>query len=217
MPRRPFNLLNFIEFIEFKNLRLDLRTFKGTTLKPDPAIFRDDADYIVFLNLLKRYLGDKPSKNPVGVTYPLYHSRIELLAFCLMSNHFRLLVYQHSEDSMKLLFKSVSVAYAMYFNKKYKRIGPVFQQRYRASRISNEAYLLHISRYIHLNPDEYNIWQWSSLPYYSAKYKASWVIPKRILDLFDNDDYLQFVDDYKDQRDELDDIRHELANDLDAE
>src|SRR3990172_5909254 len=114
------------------------------------VIFRDSSDFPVFLNLLKRYLDKDSSKNSVGVTYPTYRGEIELLAFCLMPSHFHMLIYQHNSDAMKLLLKSVGVSYSMYFNKKYNRLGPLFQHRYLASRISSDAYLLHITRYIHL-------------------------------------------------------------------
>lgn len=176
------------------------------------TIFKETADYVVFLSLLKRYLDKSPSKNSVGVTYPSYRDDVELLAFCLMPSHFHLFLYQHNVDGMRHLLKSLGVAYSMYFNRKYKRLGPVFQQRYRASRISSDAYLIHISRYIHLNPNKYTEWKWSSLPYYIGKNKADWVKPKRILELFDSEDYLQFLHDYKDKRDDFEEIKSELAN-----
>ncbi|MBI2798120.1 transposase [Candidatus Saccharibacteria bacterium] len=177
------------------------------------VIFNDDRDYAVFVGLLKRYLSSTPAKNSAGVQYPTYFGTVELLAFCLMPNHFHLLLYQQTVDAMKLLMKSVGVAYGMYFNDRYKRIGPVFQQRYRASRISSDSYLLHISRYIHLNPNDYQHWQWSSLSYYTGLCSSDWLLPHRILNLFENQDYLEFVDEYKPTRDELDKIKHELAID----
>ena len=177
-------------------------------------IFIDKDDYVVFLSLLKRYLGNGVSKNTVGVTYPSYANVVEVLAFCLMPNHFHLLIYQSDTDGMKLLLKSLGVAYGMYFNRKYKRLGPVFQQRYRASRISDEAYLLHISRYIHLNPANYRTWQWSSLPYYLGSLEADWIKPSRIVELFDKGEYQKFVADYKGSRDDLKKIKHELANSI---
>jgi REP element-mobilizing transposase RayT len=178
------------------------------------TIFRENDDYIVFLSLLKRYLSKKVSVNAVGVPYPSYGDRLELLAFCLMPNHFHLLIYQHDKDAMTLLLRSVCTAYGMYFNKKYNRVGPLFQQRYKASRIYREDYLLHISRYIHLNPEDFEHWQWSSLSYYTGKYRSDWVSPQRILDLFGDDykDYKEFLDSYKDRRDELEEIKHELAH-----
>lgn len=174
-------------------------------------IFKDEDDYIVFLGLLKRYLSGEVSRKSSGVPLPSYRGQIELLAFCLMPNHFHLFIYQTSKDGMRLLLKSLGVAYAMYFNKKYQRLGPVFQQRYKASRITNDDYLLHISRYIHLNPKDYRSWQWSSYPYYEGKYKTDWVMPNRILELFTGD-YSVFLEDYKEQDEELDGIKSELAN-----
>jgi hypothetical protein len=99
----------------------------------------------------------------------------------------------------------------MYFNKKYGRVGPLFQQRYRASRITDDTYLLHISRYIHLNPDRYKNWQWSSLQAYIGTNDCDWVRPDRVLELFSGD-YQQFLEDYKNRRDILERIKHELAN-----
>ncbi len=177
-------------------------------------IFRDDLDYRFFLYLIKRYLGEEAALNSVGIAYPSYRGSAELLAYCLMPRHFHLLLYQHDRKGMMNLLKSLSVAYGMYFNKRYSRIGPVFQQRYRASRITDESYLLHISRYIHLNPDDYKKWTWSSLPYYVGELTADWLKPDRILELFEGEDYSRFVDDYKDRRDDLEIIKHELADQL---
>src|SRR3990167_6965989 len=142
-------------------------------------IFKDRQDFQVFLGLLKRYLGQDESKSTTGNPYPSYRDQIELLAFCLMPTHFHLFVYQHTEDGMKLLLKSLGVAYGMYFNRKYKRRGPVFEQRYKAVRVTDDAYLLHISRYLHLNPKSPKTWEWSSYPYYLCRYKAEWVMPGR--------------------------------------
>ena len=79
--------------------------------------------------------------------------------------------------------------------------------------ITNDTYLQHISRYIHLNPKNYKNWHFSSLPYYLEKQTASWVQPHRILELFDDKkEYANFVNDYKDYKETLDEIKHELAD-----
>lgn len=101
----------------------------------------------------------------------------------------------------------------MYFNKKYKRVGPLFQGRFRASLITSDSYLQHISRYIHLNPSTYKNWPYSSLPYYLGLQTAEWCQPDRILDLFrDRQEYENFVADHEAHKKQLDDIKHELAN-----
>lgn len=89
----------------------------------------------------------------------------------------------------------------------------MFQQRYRAVIISDNAQLIHISRYIHLNPADYQRWLWSSLPYYRGEQQADWLHPEIVLSQFkDKADYLQFVDEYKDRHDELEAIKRTLAD-----
>lgn len=119
------------------------------------VIFQDADDYRVFLNLLKRYL-DKGHQNDVHKS-PVHtlNGKIEINAYCLMPNHFHLLIYQLEEGSMKKLIQSVCSSYTAYFNKKYSRVGHLFQGVYKASLISTDAYVQHISRYIHLNPKDY--------------------------------------------------------------
>jgi putative transposase len=174
-------------------------------------IFKDDYDYSVFLNLLKRYLSNKVVKDKVGREYDSLNGRIELLAFCLMPNHFHLLIYQNDEAAMTALLRRISTAYSAYFNKKYKRSGPLFQERFKANRISKDEYLTHISRYIHMNPNDYKKWKYSSLPYYTSKQKAEWIKPEKILDLFEND-YMFFLKEYEDRKRMLEEIELELAS-----
>lgn len=167
-------------------------------------IFEDDEDYTVFLNLLKRYLGDLPEKDPQGREYPWLSGQLELLAFCLMPNHFHLLIYQdENEKAMTQLMRGVLTSYTAFFNKKYKRVGHLFQDAYKASLIDDQTYLEHISRYIHLNPYEWENYEWSSLPYYLGSKQAAWVKPDKILDIFEGESYNDFVADYEDYKREL--------------
>lgn len=175
-------------------------------------IFLDRQDRLVFLGLLKRYLGDETEKKPNREPYANYAGQIELLAYCLMNNHFHFFVYQKSPTAITDLMKSMSVAYGMYFNRRYKRVGAVFQQRYKAVRIINDGQLLHISRYIHMNPQNYKTYEWSSLPYYVKNKSASWVKPQRVLELFETDSYLEFLQEYDSRREELNQLKDELAN-----
>jgi len=74
-----------------------------------------------------------------------------LPAYCLMDNHVHMLI---KEQTMGLsnIMKSVNVTYAGYFNRKYDRVGPLFQGRYRSEDIEDENYFLAVARYIHQNP-----------------------------------------------------------------
>jgi putative transposase len=177
------------------------------------VIFKDQEDYVVFLSLLKRHLSKQPQQDKNGRIYKSFYGQIELLAFCLIPNHFHLLIYQTKSDAMTSLLRSVGTAYTMYFNKKYKRTGPLFQERFKASLISQDEHLQHISRYIHLNPENYRSWDFSSLGYYLGDRKADWVKPGRILGLFSGKiGYDNFLRDYEDFKQTLDDIKSELAD-----
>lgn len=175
-------------------------------------IFLDDEDFTIFLNLLKRYLNKEPATDKNGREYDWLYKEMELLAFCLMPNHFHLYIFQHTPEAMTRLLRGVGTSYAGYFNKKYKRSGHLFQDRFKASMINTNSYLIHVSRYIHLNPDDYRSYKWSSLPYYLGKKHAEWIKPDRILELFENDEYSKFVNDYESQKEILDHLKDELAD-----
>jgi len=176
-------------------------------------IFNDDQDYVYFLSILKRYLSREPANSPRHGIYPHYGKRISLLAYCLMPNHMHLLVYQEDERAIVEFMRALMTTYSLFFNKKYKRVGPVFQSRYRASRITQQDYLEHISRYIHLNPLEWEDYDYSSLKYYLNDASAEWLTPTKILELFPSPlQYLEFLKDYEGHKLMLDEIHWELAD-----
>lgn len=182
---------------------------RGVNKQP---VFLDSKDYAVFLNLLKRYLDLEPVKDKNGREYENLHQKLEVVAFCLMPTHFHLFIFQHTPDAMTRLLRGVATSYTGYFNKKYRRSGPLFTDRFKASMIDNDAYLIHISRYIHINPKGYRTYEWSSLPYYLDEKSADWVKPGRILELFKNKkEYIDFVDDFEDHKKMLDNLKQELA------
>lgn len=101
----------------------------------------------------------------------------------------------------------------MYFNKKYKRVGGhLLQGTYKASHITSEPYLLHISRYLHVNPRDYKMWPYSSWPYYTQGWSAEWVKHSKIFELFESGNYEQFVDEYQEVKEELDELKKQLAD-----
>jgi len=181
-------------------------------------IFLDEQDYRTFLYLLKQYLSP-PEVNPIkNQIYPkTLHGEISLLSYCLMPNHFHLLVGQEIENGITQLLRSISTNYVMYFNKRYNRVGPLFQSAYKAVLIDDDDYLLHTSRYIHLNPFELlandlkklGDYPYSSYGDYLGLRNTKWIDIKEILSYFEsakknelNDlrgifSYQGFVEDYK--------------------
>lgn len=176
-------------------------------------IFLEEQDYLMFLRLLARYLSPEEAKDPYGVSYPNFYNKTDLLAFCLMPNHFHLLVFQRQAKALTSLMQSVMTSYSRYFNKKYGRSGSLFESRFRASLISDDAYLMHITRYIHLNPRHWREYEYSSLPYYLQRAQETWLRPERMLELFASpSEYFKFVGDYEENKKMRDIIKKELAN-----
>ncbi len=178
-------------------------------------IFLDDDDYAFFLSLLKRYLSPHPVARLKHAPYRTFSKEIDLLTFCLMPNHVHLFVYQHqNEKAIREFMSAVMTSYSRYFNQKHERVGPLFQSRYLASRITSEPYLLHISRYIHLNPRSWRDYPYSSLKYFQGKASSDWFSASHVLELFGNDrrQYLRFIADHEDYKKSLDLIDVDLAH-----
>jgi len=105
-------------------------------------------------------------------------SHVAILAYCLMPNHFHLLVRQESHGGISKFLSNFQNSYTRYFNTKNRRLGSLFMDQFKAVRIEDEDQLLHVSRYIHLNPftsfvvktlDELEEYPWSSLREYLGK------------------------------------------------
>jgi len=121
-------------------------------------LFEDDEDNEYFLGVL-------------GICKEL--SEYELYAYCLMSNHAHLLLKTGKED-LDLVFKRIGIRYAYWHNTKYKRVGHLFQDRFRSEPIEDDRYLLAVLRYIHRNPIKAKIcaapgdYKWSSYCEYTG-------------------------------------------------
>ncbi|MBU4141642.1 MAG: transposase [Patescibacteria group bacterium] len=77
---------------------------------------------------------------------------VDVLAFCLMPNHYHLLLISLVENGISRFMKKLNMGYAKYFNKKNKRTGALFEGRYKSILIKNESHFTHIPFYIHCNP-----------------------------------------------------------------
>lgn len=130
-----------------------------------------------------------PSRQPKNHT-----KSIELVAYCLMPNHFHLMLKQNERDSMNHFMRSLTTRYSMYFNKKYERVGHLFQGIYKAVMIENENQFVWITKYIHRNPLAITSYKddpcklvsypYSSYKNYLGKINQQWVHPENILSYF---------------------------------
>ena len=114
-------------------------------------IFEDVSDYLYFLKLLRQHRDDLGYK---------------VVAYCLMPNHFHLLI-EDCNNNISLIGKKLAFKYATYFNKKYERVGHLYQDRFKSVLVNDDSQLLNTFRYIHQNPQvagicEMDKYRWSS-------------------------------------------------------
>lgn len=143
---------------------------------------------------------------------------IDLYSFCLMPNHFHFLVKQLEEKGILTFMANFQNSYAKYFNKKNERHGALFQSQFKAVRIETDEQLLHVCRYIHLNPfssfivksiGELENYQWSSLPDYLGKRSLEFVNDKFIMNYFSSiDKFKSFTYDHADYQKKLKELEY---------
>ncbi len=145
--------------------------------------------------------------------------RIKVIALTLMPNHFHLLLKQERENGISKFLGDFQNSYTRYFNTKNKRDGSLFLDQFKAVRIETDEQLVHVSRYIHLNPyasyvvkslNELEAYPYSSLPDYLSG-KNSWIEKGIVLGLFKNtEEYKKFVFDEANYQRRLKEIEHLL-------
>lgn len=153
-------------------------------------------------------------------------NNIGIYAYCVMDNHIHLLLKAEPED-LVVAMKKANGSFAMYYNREQKRIGPVFQDRYKSECVENEGYFWGALRYIHLNPVKACIvskaeeYEWSSIKDYLAGkskllYEEALLIKKNN---FDNDSFLSMHEKedlriYLDVKEELDEMKRTVGSKL---
>lgn len=141
-------------------------------------IFLDDADHQVFIDVLQE------SAHTFSVKVP---------SFCLMDNHYHLLIQTEDENLSKFM-KQVNARYSIYFNRRYKRVGPLWQGRFKSWYVYDEDYLQSLVRYIESNPvragitDKVSEFRWSMSSRQSALACLDY-------SLIDNIDFSKPIDD----------------------
>ncbi|MBI2676376.1 MAG: transposase [Candidatus Yanofskybacteria bacterium] len=85
---------------------------------------------------------------------------VDIHCFCLMGNHYHLLLSPRVENGVSRFMKKLNMGYAKYFNQKYKRTGALFEGRYKSVPVVEESHFIHIPYYIHLNPLDFMSPEW---------------------------------------------------------
>lgn len=168
-------------------------------------IFLSDRDYKRFISILSYYqyenvpmrysffiqLSFEKQKRAL-IALKEHDKQVTVASYCLMPNHFHLLIRQNSDDAIRSFMRDVENSFSKYFNTKNTRIGPLFQGVFKAVFVETDEQLLHVSRYIHINPYVSSLvpfhgvftYPWSSLRFYDTGTGSSLVETDHISGLF---------------------------------
>lgn len=126
------------------------------------TIYKAKSDYMRFLCLL--YLCNGTAEVNIREQFPkglsfgelrLFErgaALVDICAYCVMPNHFHVLIRACSDNGISIFLKKLCTAYSMYFNRKYGRTGKLFENVYKATHVDQDEYLKYLLAYIHLNP-----------------------------------------------------------------
>jgi putative transposase len=149
-------------------------------------IFQDKEDYFYFIRLLHA-MNDSERKTVRNLKDRQNEENNEPLvaigSYCLMPNHFHILLTQVAEGGITKFMQKLSTAYVMYFNKKYQHSGSLFEGKFKAKHVAGDTYLKYLFSYVHLNPLKIIDSEWKS----KAKY-----LPKEMFDFLKSYKYSSF-------------------------
>ena len=175
-------------------------------------IFRDLADYKRFLFLILYFQSpekieqiNRYAKDFLDVQHSVLDKiskdikvkrLVELNLFCLMNNHFHLIVREVKEGGIARYMQRVLNSYTKYFNTKYSKSGHLFQGPYQAVHIEDDRQLLHLSAYIHKNPDNWGSYEWSTYEDYIKENRWGNLLESKIIveQFKDKKSYQKFVE-----------------------
>lgn len=187
-------------------------------------VFAGAQDYKRFIRSMVYYQleGPKPSFSqfsPLSQKLDWSKKIVEIVAFCLMPNHFHFLLKQNRDNGITEFLGKFSNSYTKYFNIKHGRVGPIFQGEFKSVLVESNEQLLHLSRYTHINPSVSGItkdlesYAWSSYPAYLGLTSNHICSKEIILNQFKSPEgYKQFVLDQIGYGLELELIKHQLLD-----
>ena len=164
------------------------------------AIFLERENYLFFLRRMREFLVGGAETSEVLKTSDVW---TQVIAYCLMPNHYHLLV-RPQDDNFSRRMQRLSISYTKAINKRYHRVGALFQGQFQAVHVDSNEYLLHLSRYLHLNPVIAGLvkrpedWEFSSYRDYIGLRQGSLPTPEVVLGQFESPhEYQEFVEAYR--------------------
>ncbi len=156
-------------------------------------IFHDNQDYRYFISLMF-IANSEESFNIVRLMRnanfsiyraPIDQSLVSIGSYVLMPNHFHILITQKKEDGISKFMQKVGTGYAMYYNKKYKHSGSIFEGKFKSRHLNTDKYLKYIFSYIHLNPVKFIDKSWKERGIKDTS---------KVLNFLNNYEYSSFID-----------------------
>jgi len=185
-------------------------------------IFQGKRECNFFLEAMEYYLQVEPP-----VKFSLYKTNkdrfnikkddnflVSVIAYCLMPNHFHLILKQLAEEGIKKYIQRLTNSFAHYYSKKYESSGHLFGGNFKAVHVGSDEQLWHLSRYLHLNPvsgylvENPKDYLFSSYGIYLGEKKSNFVDPSLVMENFSSPGkYKSFVEDRKDYQRVLEEIK----------
>ncbi len=195
------------------------------------VIFNNTDDYVRMLDILDLYrfkefsykysrykrLDDSAQR---AVTIHLKDSPmlVKIISYCLMPTHLHLVLKQVTKDGISKYMARVLNSYSRYFNVSHQRTGPLWTGRFKNVLVKDNSQLLHLTRYIHLNPTSARIvkkpekWHFSSYSEYIDSYQENGFCDFNGLFDFSPEKYKKFIDDRKSYQQEISQIKNILID-----
>lgn len=167
------------------------------------VVFQRYGHYLRFLTTIRTILktGSATQRSTYNQSLAL-NLKVRILAYCLMPNHYHFLIQQLQDDGISEYMHKLDTSYTKYFNLNYHRTGRLFEYTFKARVIESDELLLHISRYIHINPviahlvEQPQEWKWSSYREFFDIESHPVCETRQILSSFQSaDEYKKFVHD----------------------
>lgn len=198
----------------------------------EQPIFRNKREHNIFIKAIEYYRFSKP---PVRLSrylnlnkqtgsdlleslYEKNNCLADIYSFCLMPNHYHILLKQTAENGISNFIRLLQNSYAKYLNIKTKRAGSLFQCPFKAVRIETDEQFIHVARYIHLNPltsyilkdfEDLESYEWCSYTDYSSDSTRRFINTQFLMSLFKNkESFRQFTKDNLNYQRELQKIKH---------
>lgn len=196
--------------------------------KREYQMFINTIEYYHFIDINSRFsyyqrLEDELKKQALDSLYKTSGTRVDIYAFCLMPNHYHLLVKQNVDNGISTFISRIQNSHAKYLNTKTKRIGALYQSPFKGKLIETDEQFTHVTRYIHLNPltsyilddpEQLMNYPWCSYGDYLNIFNRRFITKEQLISHYSSlEDFSKFTSDRVYLQRDLERIKHLILED----